>query len=338
MGIIIAIGVICLVLGIAGFFASNKIYDERGVYPIGGPNGLKASQFLLSHPSVNVIFKKMESGGYSEENILKLLQLGAKAVITPKFGGGMLVLTEDAAIAFGETGGVAFGAKGQIFAPLDRCLKYIDKDEMKFKVAVGTETTVAKGKSVVGSAIVGSVVAGGVGAVVGAVAAANHNANNREVTTTKYETRGSGFDIAYLRFMDGNGKLFLDNIYVSDDIDITVSSAHYAVERLVKIISNKDYHAKKQTPPAVQKTSDKNESVEQIEPQSPVINNAIDQQQEILAFLAENPLSTFAMIKNGCPSLRDSTMAEIGRLVRPLLNDGKVIRTEDRNGAYFSIK
>ena len=335
MGIFIAIGVLCLLLSLAGFLASNKIYDERGVYPIGGPNGMKASQFLRSNPSVKSIFNKMESGGYSEKNIQELLQLGAKAVITPQVGSGMLVLTEEAAIAFGETGSITYGAQGQIFAPLNRCLSYIHKEEMKFKVAVGKETTMAKGKSVVGSAIVGSVVAGGVGAVVGAIAAANHNTNNREITTIKYETRGSGFDIAYLQFMDGNGKLFLDNIYVSDDIDISVSSAYYAVSNIVNIIDKKDYHAKKQNRPTVSGAS---ENKEKIEPQTPVVSESLDQQQEIVAFLAEHPLSTFAMIKAGCPSLRDCTMAEIGRLVRPLLNDGKVIRTEDVNGAYFSIK
>lgn len=335
MGIFIAIGVICLVLSLAGFLFSNKIYDERGVYPIGGPNGMKASQFLRSHPSVKAVYDKMESGGSSEKNIQELLQLGAKAVVTPNFGSGMLVLTEEAAIAFGETGSATYGAQGQLFAPLSRCLSYLQKEEMKYKVEVGRETTQAKGKSVIGSAVVGSVVAGGVGAVVGAIAAANHNANNREITSIKYETRGSGFDIAYLQFMDGNGKLFLDNIYVTDEINISVSSAYYAVSNLVKIIDKKDYHAKKQNPPVVSEAS---ENKEKIEPQTPVVSKSLDQQQEIVAFLAEHPLSTFAMIKAGCPSLRDCTMAEIGRLVRPLLSDGTVIRTEDVNGAYFSIK
>ena len=167
--ILIAISAVCLLLYFAGRCFLKNYYEERGIYPIGGPNGSYASKFIRTHPTVQAVYDRMGRGGNTEQLAHQLLQLGAKAVITSRTGDGMLVLMEEAAIAFGNTGSASYGTKGQLFHPMKNCSKCVRGEEIKARVAVGSETTRAKEKSVIGSALVGSVVAGGVGAVVGAV-------------------------------------------------------------------------------------------------------------------------------------------------------------------------
>lgn len=336
---------VCLVLALIGMVATNKISKDTGVYAIGGPNGGVASSFLRKHPNVSAVYEKMEYGGKSEQTIQQLLQMGAKAVITPQIGDGMLVLMEDAAIAFGNTGGAAHGTKGQLFYPMNRCDGYLRKEEIKFKVEAGKETTKAKDKSVIGSAVVGSIVAGGVGAVVGAIAAANHNTNNREVTTIKYETRGTGIDIAYLQFKDGNGKLYLDNVYVGNDINVNITSVYGAIKRIIEIIDKREYQ--RNDPATLAKVES---PVNETKIESPVSkpkttlpanepkaeSKTVASQQEILDYLAKHPRSTVVEIREGCPSLRDRPTIETSRLLRILYEEKKITRHED-DAAYFYL-
>ena len=74
-----------------------------------------------------------------DSEIDSILKLGAKAVITPKFGSGMLVITDEMALAIGETGGIAYGTKGQLFVGPHKVKPYIANETVKVNVAVGEE-------------------------------------------------------------------------------------------------------------------------------------------------------------------------------------------------------
>lgn len=236
MGILIAIMVFSLLFAVIGFFVNTGNQSEDGVYPIGGPNGINTFIFLQQHPAARAIYKAAMNWNGVDSEIDSILKLGAKAVITPKFGSGMLVITDEMALAIGETGGIAYGTKGQLFVGPHKVKPYIANETVKVNVAVGEEKAEKKNKSIIGSAVAGAVIAGGVGAVVGAVAAANHNLTSAEKTTTKYEIRDSGIYITYLKFKDGNRTLFLDNVYVSSDMQINTSSASWAIVDVLNTI------------------------------------------------------------------------------------------------------
>ena len=233
MGLIIGFSILCLLFAIIGFFFTLSNQAEDGVYPIGGPNGLNALLFFRKHPVAHAIYKEVLDGNRTESEIDKLLKMGAKAVVTPKLGGDIVVITDEMALAIGNTGGTAFGTKGQLFVSPHKIKPYIKTEQIKVKVAAGEETVAVKKKSIIGSAVAGSVVAGGVGAVVGAVAAASHNITNTEKTTTKYEIRDSGVYITYLEFKDGNGRLFLHDVYVTDDITIDTRAVSWAIDDIL---------------------------------------------------------------------------------------------------------
>ena len=320
IGLLIFIGV-CSLLGIWGYTFTRKRQKEIGIYPMGGINGANASKFIRSNPTVSTVYDLVKSGGATEQNIQKILQAGAKAVITSKFEFGMLVLMEDAAIAFGDTGDRDAGAEGQLITPMRKCSALIKREEIKVRVEAGTETTQGKGKSVIGSAVVGSVLAGGVGAVVGAIAAANHNTNNKEITITKYETIGTGIEKAYLKFDLCKGRLPLDNIYVADDVNVKVSSVYQAVNDIIGIIDKKDYGK------ATTNAEEDGQDDEDLEWLSGEI---------IKEYLAEHPKSTVQMIIDGCPEL-EIGLRDVSRLLRKFTLEGEVKRTEDRQYAYFEL-
>lgn len=67
------------------------------------------------------------------------------------------------------------------------------------------------------------------------------------------------------------------------------------------------------------------------------IANVLDK-IEIIEYLKEHPSSTISDIKQGCRSLKDYTNLRVSGLVRQLHDSDKVVRTEDAQNAYFSIK
>lgn len=66
--------------------------------------------------------------------------------------------------------------------------------------------------------------------------------------------------------------------------------------------------------------------------------SSIEDQMDILEFLKENSPATINDIKRGCVSLKNHTNPRIVALIRPFMETGKVVRTEDAHNAYFSIK
>lgn len=230
----IIIFLVCLfsaLFGIFGYFFTKKDMNNKGYYYIGGPNGGAGNQFFNKHPNANRLFQAIDTHGlkqWSKKEIEELFSLGAKAIAIDSIGNGLLVITQDMALAYGKPDlkDPTFGTKGQFFTPSYKDFDYRLKEE-EIKVPIHHYTTAKKQESVVGKAVAGAVIAGGVGAVVGAVDALNKNIQNKDAVNDHYIMGGSGVFVTYFNFEFGKNIMRLKSVYVSrefaDTIDLNQS-------------------------------------------------------------------------------------------------------------------
>lgn len=225
--VLFAISGACLVLALIGYLLTRKMQDDNGYYYIGGPNGGGATSFLNRHPNSNNVYKMVDSHSQSEwskEDIQKLFSLGAKAVAFDDYRRGLLVITDEMALAYGKPApkDVSGGTKGQIFAATHKS-EFLS--HIKFEELMAPEisyTTPAKQKSVVRQAVAGAVVAGNVGAVIGAMDALNSNIQNKDKVEIHYageKRTGIGYTVFSFHLSPNSFKLKNEDVYIAPELE-----------------------------------------------------------------------------------------------------------------------
>ena len=221
--------IVCVVfslLTLLGFIANSKLQENGGYMYLGGINGGRAEKYLKSTPTAKSVYDQLEIHGHTfwhDNDIDKLIQAGAGAVFTSKDSNDIIVVTPKTIIAYGDTGSYSAGADGQIYSDT-KGLELFQYDLFKREVVnniVGSyqTTTPAKEKSVIGNAVAGAVIAGGVGAVVGAINAANHNAKAKDTVKTHYVYGTDILDHYYMfHYHLANNCFEIDKMYFSNDI------------------------------------------------------------------------------------------------------------------------
>jgi hypothetical protein len=184
------IAVILLVLSICGLKWSKDFQYKGGYYFIGGISGAPAKKYFSTHPKSKMIFDKLDSrgGNWTDQAFLDdLFASGVKGLVTAKLCSDVIVVTDEIILVYGTPNDRAYGTKGQFFTQ-DGWKTFrtsLHLHDVKEIIGQSRTITPAKQKNVVGSAVAGAVVAGGAGAVVGAVAAANHNNNAKDKVETQ---------------------------------------------------------------------------------------------------------------------------------------------------------
>lgn len=226
--VFLGIAVVCLGLMFLMIRFSRNLEKEDGRYLLdASTNGGPANRFFQKHPEAKGIFnilKKNNKALWSENTINELIQSGgAKAVIASSGASAMIIITKEMALAVGNT--ARGSGLGEVYDAKHResFLSRVSLEPIKTQIAIDVEKTAPKQRSVVGSAVAGAVIAGGVGAVVGAVAAASNNIAGKEKTTIKYAEVNSEHYISYFNYYLCTGRVYLNKFYLADDVKLSHS-------------------------------------------------------------------------------------------------------------------
>jgi len=189
---LIILAVVCGAFAVVGYFANTSFQEEGGYLYLGGINGGRANKYLKSNQKLKNIHNELKSHGktkWNDEDINKLFRLGSGAVLTSKDSNDIIVVANKTIIVYGDTGSSSAGADGQVFfgeKGIELFETLLERNSVNEVIGSYQTTIPAKKKSVVGSAVAGAVIAGGAGAVVGAIASANHNTNSKDTIKTHY--------------------------------------------------------------------------------------------------------------------------------------------------------
>jgi len=223
---LILVSVGCGLLTLICYFATSNNQKNGGYMYLGGLNGAPANKFLNSNQKAKTIYNYLIRHGHKswdDNEVSEILNLGAGAVFTARYKSDIIVVTEKTIIAFGDTGSSTSGADGQIYFD-DKGLELFQdklfKRECINRIAGSYQTTTpAKEKSVIGNAVAGAIIAGGVGAVVGAINAASHNANAKDTVKTHYVYSSEVLDYYFMfHYHMANTSFTIDKMYFSNDI------------------------------------------------------------------------------------------------------------------------
>ena len=219
------------------FFAEHPtaraIYDEIYKYEWTYLDKKQTKFYIEDDPS---LFRK---GAALEEALFqKLLELGVKAIIYDVYE--LFVFTSEMVMVFcGPT-----GVTPTIYtAPnKDRFMRCIHRED-RTQVTGYTLNMPGKQKSVIGSAVAGGIVAGGVGAVVGAVAAANHNNTVKPTKKTFCQVQKTGGYMTYYEHPYDTSRMIFDlwenhpdwnmRFYVADGITLDGNGIDIVISNLI---------------------------------------------------------------------------------------------------------
>lgn len=223
MPVAICLLFICFVFVGIGFLVAS--FGEGYRY-LGGPNGLGAMMYLRANSNVKAICDHLTVKGdrfLTDNDVTDLIKLGAEVIFTASHKADVIIVTENAIIAFGDTGSASAGTKGQIYYGDEGLTLFIDKLFVRetAKNIVGTyqTTTPAKQKSVVGSAVAGAVLAGSTGAIVGAVSALNHNSKAKDNVYTHLVYGTDVLEYYYMfSYHNANECFIIDKMYLSNEV------------------------------------------------------------------------------------------------------------------------
>lgn len=198
----------------------------------------RLNKWLDKHPEAKKIYnskelsKNLSENTTNEEIANNLLKMGAKVAIV---SGSCLVLrcilviTEDMVLAFNGS----LNKKEVYTAPnKEKVLERIKIEDVKEYSGY----TVSAQKSVVKSAVVGGIIAGGAGAVVGAIAADNHNRNS-PATKTVVESHKTGEKETWYYFMGMETRMPLKANFHKDICIRTASGITIDKDNVKKSIS-----------------------------------------------------------------------------------------------------
>ena len=224
LGVLIGICIFSLVFAVVGYTMTNKIQNQGGYYYIGGPNGGGGNRFFKAHPHAGKVYEAIDNHGlkpWKEKEIDKLFSMGVRAIAFDKVRYGVLVITDEMALAYGVPSDktVASGTKGQVFSSKFRkeFLEHVEFDEQKAPEAV--YYTAVPQKNVMGQAAAGAAIGGNVGAIVGALDALNHNIQNKDAVQVHFVgEKGTGIGVSVFNFHFGTNRLVLESIAIAPQL------------------------------------------------------------------------------------------------------------------------
>ena len=179
----------------------------------------RLDEWLRAHPQSEKIYKAIRSGNFTEDNMKetgdRLIEMGAKLVVLNICGEYNYFVITDEMVAAGK------GCRNEIFTSQNKKL-VLQHIKVDFAPVTTTIDAPAAQKSVVKSAVAGGVLAGGVGAVIGAATAINHNnrvSGKTEHISISHGTRDDGVYYHYYIAPENQSYRFcLENKY-NQEID-----------------------------------------------------------------------------------------------------------------------